>query len=113
MTSIASETDASTMKSTTTGGRSPPSAVPETVTSITARTLNPGEAVKKIYEEQGSFYTLWQIFIFLLEALGLKQKNIEADYEHVSLDEVEKRGKFPYRPSDLFLKVIVEGSWLT
>ena len=84
----------------------PPTRVPETVTSITARTLNPGEASKKIFEEQGSFYIFWQIFTFLLEALGLKEKKIDADYEHAPLDEVAKRGRFPYRPSDLFLKVL-------
>jgi hypothetical protein len=86
-----------------------PGPVSETVTLITAKTLNPGEASKKIFKEQGSFYTFWQIWEFLLEANGLKEKKIDTDYEHIPLDEVAKRGRFPYRPSDLFLKVIPLG----
>jgi len=84
-----------------------PQPVKETVTSLTAKSLHPGEAAKKIFKEQGSFYFLWQVWTFLLEALGYKQKKIDADYEHISLDEVAARGNFPYRPSDLFLKVVL------
>ena len=83
----------------------------ETVTTLTAKTHDPGEAAATIFKEQGLIATLWQLGEYLLEALGIKEaKKIDADYENISLDEVAARGNFPYRPSDLFLKVqLVDG----
>ena len=78
----------------------------ETVTTLTAKTHDPGEAAAQIFKEQGLLYSLWQLGEYLLEALGVKEaKKIDADYKNISLDEVAARGNFPYRPSDTFLKV--------
>ncbi len=81
----------------------------ETVTSLTALSLDPGKAVATIFNyEEGLLYSLWQVVVYLLlEALGRKSslsKGIHEDYEHANLDTVAKKGKFPSRPSDLFLK---------
>jgi hypothetical protein len=78
----------------------------ETVTTLTAKSHDPGEAAATIFKEQGLIDSLWQLGEYLLEALGIKEaKKIDDDYENISLDEIATRGNFPYRPSDLFLKV--------
>jgi hypothetical protein len=85
-----------------------------TVTSLTAKTFNPGQATATVIKNQeGLLYSLWRVVLFLLfEALGLNKsadhKGIHEDYEHANLDEVAARGKFPHRPSDLFLKVQIK-----
>ena len=82
-----------------------------TVTSLTAKTFDPRRAVVTVIKNQeGLIYSLWRVLVFLLfEALGLKKssnhRGIHDDYEHVDLDKFAARGRFPYRPSDLFLKV--------
>jgi len=78
----------------------------ETVTSLVAQSQDPEKAVATVFKDQGLLYSLWQAAEYLLEALGIKAaKKIDSSYENVSLDEVAKRGHFPSRPSDLFLKV--------
>lgn len=80
----------------------------ETVTSITAKTLDPGKAVETIYSKEGLLYSLWRAAVYLLlEVFGFKSssKGIYEDYEHANLDQVAAKGNFPSRPSDLFLKV--------
>ena len=82
-----------------------------TVTSLTAKTFNPSQATATVIKNQeGLLYSLWRVVLFLLfEALGLNKsadhKGIHEDYEHANLDKIAARGKFPHRPSDLFLKV--------
>ena len=82
-----------------------------TVTSLTAKTFDPRQATATVIKNQeGLLYSLWRVVLFLFfEALGLNKssnhKGIHEDYEHANLDKVASRGKFPYRPSDLFLKV--------
>jgi hypothetical protein len=79
----------------------------ETVTSLTARDLNPAKATATIFKDQGVIFSLWQLAEYLLEAIGVKAaKKLHGDYEHADLDVVAERGNFPYRPSDLFLKVL-------
>ena len=81
------------------------------VTSLTAKTLDPGRAVATVIKNQeGLLYSLWRVVVFLLfEALGLNilsnHKATHENYENVDLDKYAARGRFPYRPSDLFLKV--------
>lgn len=80
----------------------------ETVTSLTALSLDPGKAAATVFNNNESLYSLWQTNVYLLlEAFGQKtsSKGIHEDYEHIDLDTVAKRGNFPSRPSDLFLKV--------
>jgi len=79
----------------------------ETVTSITAKTMHPGKATEQLFKQQGWAISLWEVFLYLLEANGLKEpKKIHDDYDNIDLDEIMQRGRFPYRPSDLFLKVL-------
>jgi hypothetical protein len=92
--------------SSTTVTASSLSSDPETVTSLTAKTSNPGKAVEKLFKREGLLYSLWRVIIYLLEELGVKASTkIHDDYSNVDLDKVASRGRFPYRPSDLFLKV--------
>jgi hypothetical protein len=78
----------------------------ETVTLLTAQSLNPGNASAILFNREGLIYSLWRVVVYLLlEVFGLKSKQIDENYENVNLDEVGARGRFPYRPSDLFLKV--------
>jgi hypothetical protein len=81
----------------------------ETVTSLTAKSLDPGKAVATIYSNrEGLLYSLWRPAAYLLlEAFGLNKssKGIHEDYEHADLEAVAARGNFRSRPSDLFLKV--------
>lgn len=80
---------------------------PETVTSITAKTFNPGKAASTMFAQEGLLYSLWRVAMYLLEAQGLKSSSrIDNEYEQADLDKVAARGKFPSRPSDLFLKVL-------
>jgi hypothetical protein len=86
----------------------PANSVDETVTSLTALSLDPGKAAATVFNNNESLYSLWQTNVYLLlEAFGQKtsSKGIHEDYEHTDLDTVAKRGNFPSRPSDLFLKV--------
>jgi len=81
-----------------------------TVTSLTAKTFDPSQATATVIKNQeGLLFSLWRVVLFLLfQALGLNKsghKGIHEDYEHADLDKVAARGKFPNRPSDLFLKV--------
>jgi hypothetical protein len=82
-----------------------------TVTSLTAKSFDPAQAVATVIKTQeGLLYSLWRVVVFLLfEALGLSKSSthqgIHEDYEHADLETVAKRGRFPNRPSDLFLKV--------
>jgi hypothetical protein len=81
---------------------------PQTVTSLTAQTLNPGAAAAKILKSKGVLANYWNLACYLLEALGVKwlrNNKIDRDYDDINLDEIVERGRFPYRPSDLFLKV--------
>jgi hypothetical protein len=80
----------------------------ETVTSLVARGLDPEQAVTTIFKEQGLLISLWIVLVYLLEAVGLKaDSKIHDNYEHDKLDleAVARKGNFPYRPSDLFLRV--------
>ena len=81
---------------------------PETVTSITATTYNPGKAASVLFApEQGLLYSVWRVLLYLLEVQGLKSSvRIDDDYEQADLDKAAARGRFPSRPSDLFLKVL-------
>jgi len=80
---------------------------PETVTSVTARTLDPGKAVAMVIRKEGLLYSLWRLVMYLPEALGFQSaKKIDQGYANVDLDKIVARGRFPYRPSDLFLKVV-------
>ena len=82
-----------------------------TVTSLTAKSFDPKQAYATVIKNQeGLLYSLWRVLVFLLfEAFGLSKsadhKGIHEDYERANLDKVAARGRFPYRPSDLFLKV--------
>jgi hypothetical protein len=80
----------------------------ETVTSLVAKGLDPEQAVATIFKEQGLLNSLWIVLVYLLEAVGLKaDSKIHDNYAHEQLDleAVAKKGNFPYRPSDLFLRV--------
>jgi len=82
---------------------------PETVTSITAETYNPGKAASTIFaQEEGLLYSLWRVLVYLLEVQGLKSSTrIDDDNEQADLDKAAARGRFHFRPSDLFLKVLL------
>jgi hypothetical protein len=80
----------------------------ETVTGLVATGQDPETAIASVFKEQGLLISLWIVFVYLLEAVGLKaEAKIHDDYghDHLDLDVVAKKGKFPYRPSDLFLRV--------
>jgi len=69
--------------------------------------MHPGKATEQLFKQQGLAYSLWEVFLYLLEVSGLKHpKKIHDDYDNIDLDEIMQRGRFPYRPSDLFLKVL-------
>lgn len=81
----------------------------ETVTRLVARGQDPETAIATIFKEQGLLISLWIVLVYLLEAVGLKaEAKIHDNYEHdqLDLDAVTKKGNFPYRPSDLFLRVL-------
>ena len=93
-------------EATVNGARSPDK---ETVTGLVAKGQDPEAAIATIFKEQGLLISLWIVFVYLLEAIGLKaEANIQKNYEHdqLDLDAVAKKGNFPYRPSDLFLRVL-------
>ena len=78
----------------------------QTVTSLTAQTLNPGSATATILKSKGWLSSYWQLASYLLEAIGAKSsRKIHDDSHDIDLDKVVDRGRFPSRPSDLFLKV--------
>ena len=83
---------------------------PETVTSITAKTLDPAKAASKIFAQEGLLYSLWRLALYLVVYLFAAKEHkssvrIDDEYEQADLDTVAARGNFPSRPSDLFLKV--------
>jgi hypothetical protein len=83
---------------------------PETVTSLVAKTFDPAKAASKIFAQEGLLYSLWRLAVYLLEYLFAAKQHkssvrVDDEYEQADLDTVAARGKFPSRPSDLFLKV--------
>jgi hypothetical protein len=83
---------------------------PETVTSIVAKTFDPAKAASKMFAQEGPLYSLWRLAVYLLKYLFAAKEHkssicVDDDYEQADLDTVAARGKFPARPSDLFLKV--------
>ena len=82
---------------------------PETVTSLTAQTLDPGKAVERIFPgtNEGLLFSIWRAVDNILQVLGIKQAKTEVNnFDDVDFDKVASMGAFPFRRSDLFLKVI-------
>lgn len=102
-------TETTAIEATVNGARA---ADKETVTSLVARGMDPEKAVTTIFTEQGLLISLWIVIVYLLEAVGLKaETKIHDNYAHeqLGLDAVAKKGNFPYRPSDMFLRVCTIG----
>jgi hypothetical protein len=81
------------------------------VTSIAAKTFNPSKAASTLFAQQGLLYSLYSlcrlvVCTCLLQVQGLTSAaGTDNENDQADLDKVAARGRFPSRPSDLFLKV--------
>jgi hypothetical protein len=80
--------------------------VQETVTSLTAKSLDPKEAVERIFADEGLLLSYWRAVDNILQVVGLKEAKAHIDtLDNVDFDKVAAMGNFGSRPSDLFLRV--------
>jgi hypothetical protein len=79
----------------------------ESVTSLTAQSLDPGKASERIFSSEGLLYSLWSAAAHIITVIGLKEAKAPVDTLHaIDFEKVASMGNFGTRPSDLFLKVV-------